>query len=149
MKRLLLLSAAAASMTSSVAHAGPYSDTKLYTQATGDALVLQCDATDPDVGGIGGVCFTLDRTEIRVSISIDDVSTLPVGGGYELVDALGLDQGTVLARGAFCGDISNVLIPPGAVSLVVYVDGAAFGPTDCAPDSSGIGVRGTITASFA
>ena len=148
MKRHLLLAAAAA-MTSSVAHAGPYSDTKLYTQATGDALVLQCDATDPDVGGIGGVCFTLDGTERIVSIAIEDVSTLEVGSGYELVDALGLDQGTVLARGSFCGSVSNVVIPAGAVSLVVYVDGPAFGPTDCAPGGVGIGVRGTITASFA
>jgi hypothetical protein len=73
---------------------------------------------------------------------------MPVGGAYELVDALGLDQGTVLANGAFCDDVANIVIPEGAVSLVVYVDGPAFGPTDCALDGTGIGVRGTITASF-
>lgn len=147
MKPLLAFTALTA-LAMSTAHAEAYSDTKLYTQATGDALTLQCDATDPDLGGIGGVCFTLTGDEASASIAIEDVTTLPVGGAYEFVDALGLDQGTVLASGAFCGSVSSVDVPDGAVSLVVYVDGPVFGPQDCVPTSPGIGLRGTITADF-
>lgn len=147
MKRRMLLPFAILAVAP-VVHAEAYSDTKLYTQATGDALVLQCDATDPEIGGIGGACFTLDRTEERVSITVDDIGPLPVGGAYQLVDALGLDQGTVLAAGTFCDSVANVAIPEDAVSLVVYVDGPMFGPADCGLDGTGIGVRGTITASF-
>lgn len=149
MKRSLLLLPFAVLAVAPSALAEGYTETKLYTQATGDTLVLQCDASDPDLGGIGGVCFDLAGGELGVALTIDDVTGLPVGAAYEFVDAVGLDQGTVLASGAFCGEAANVPVPEGAVSLIVYVDGPVFGPLDCAPESPGIGVRGTITATFA
>jgi hypothetical protein len=147
--RKILLAALAVLMAAGGAQADTRSETKLYTQFAGDALVLQCDASDPDLGGLGGACFDVIGDETSIQITIDDVSGLPVGGYWDFSDAPGLD-GNSLANGSFCGSTAELPIPEGALLLAVYVD-AALGPVDCLGTSPGVGVRGeiTVTSTFA
>lgn len=141
--RKMLLTALVVLMAAGSAQAGTRSETKLYTQAAGDALVLQCDASDPDLGGLGGVCFDLVGDEASVSATIDDISGQPVGGYYQFSDALGLD-GNDLGNGTFCSSSEELTVPAGARSFVIYID-VALGPLDCAPAGAGVGIRGEVT----
>ncbi|MFP5225754.1 MAG: hypothetical protein ACLGH3_09440 [Actinomycetota bacterium] len=140
--RRILLAAMAVLMAMGSAQADTRTETKLYTQLAGDAIVLQCDASDPDLGGLGGACFDLIGDETSVQITIEDVSGLPVGGYWDLSDAIGLD-GNSLANGSFCGSTADIEVPDGAFSLAVYVD-AALGPIDCLGTSPGVGLQGEI-----
>lgn len=152
MKRIVFVALLAALAMGAPAQASheERTETKLYTQLAGDGVVLMCDASDPDLGGLGGVCFDLigDEEDVKQIKIEDEVTGMPVGGYYDFTDALGLEGGESLASGTFCGSVSNLAIPAGAASLIIYVD-VALGPLDCAfPASPGIGVRGTISATY-
>lgn len=125
-------------------------DTRAYTQAAGDNYILLCGTPDPDLGELGGGCFSFLGDEESVSkIEIRDETGLPVGGYYEFTDAFG-ETGENLGSGSFCGSISNLAIPEGANGVGIWVDGPAYGPLDCllSDTSPGIGIKGEIDVTF-
>lgn len=116
-----------------------------YTQVAGDIDAIRCDTNDQSLGGLGGVCFTLQGDETHVtSLRITDDTRLEVGGFYQFTNGAGPDRGDVLSSGGFCVDAANMLVPKGAATLVVYVDGPVTGPLECLGRAAGIGVRGSV-----
>lgn len=137
---------AAMALTLGTAQAGVANrnDSLKYTGVIGDAYVVGCDASDPDLGGLGGVCFTLNAEDTRiVSLGIVDDSGLPVGGLVRYTDQLG-DAGTNLGERSICGSTGSFARPAGANYILVFIDGPVFGPLDCLGTAAGVGTQGHV-----
>lgn len=111
-----------------------YVGTTAFTAGTGCLTGL---GDDPN---LGGACFFVDEDESTVTVSLDDISPLPVGGDLSFIAGSEL-VGSYL----FCDSI-EIAIPEGSSRLIVSAD-TASGALSCL-GSGGPTVAGTITATF-
>jgi hypothetical protein len=94
-----------------------------------------------DDPNIGGACFWVDEEEETVSVTLDDMSPLPVGGDLSFIGG-----GAVLGSVTFCDQILNAKIPAGSSQLIGSTD-SATGALSCL-GRGGPALGGTLTASF-
>lgn len=123
-------------------------ETKLYTQLAGDDQVIDCGASDPDIGGLGGVCFDLWGDELSVkSIRIIDETGMAVGGYYSM---RAVSDGESLSSSQFCDSRTDLAIPEGTTWIGIWIDGPVYGPQDCLLSHStpGIGIRGHVEITY-
>lgn len=89
----------------------------------------------------GGACFWIDEEETTLSVTLDDLSPLPVGGDLSF-----LGGGAVLGSVSFCDQVLNRPIPAGSTQVIVSAD-SATGAISCL-GRGGPALGGTLTAEF-
>lgn len=121
-----------------IANSAQRSETKPYLFG-GDALLTDCELDHSAQLGAGGACFELNGNETKTTIKIHDFTARAVPGIYSFHDS----AENSLQLGQFCGSISNVSVPPGAVTLYVYPAGPVFGVLNC-PSKTAAATTGEI-----
>ena len=150
MKKLLPVLVAAALVGGSV---NSYAASEDYVAGfVGDATIL-CKNETPAGVNVGGACFQTGGSKSSVRVTVNDLLVGTVGFWYAEYNSAGDCQtpdpdveGLCNLQGGFC-DTQLLSLAPSTRSIVVVLDGPAFGPLDC-PDPPGMATAGTIVATF-
>lgn len=107
-----------------------------------DNVCVMGPHTVHQLDNVGGVCFVPRATDKNVSIDIQDVTGLKVGGLLSFSTTTGL-----YSSQRFCDQV-NAPIPANTFVISVVVDGPNTAPYDCPLGSGGVGTTGQVVATF-
>ena len=144
-RHLALVALAAVSLAAAGGQPASASRSESYTYVAGNGDVgsLNCD------GGLkvtettfGGTCFDILVGDTTVSFSTDDATGEVISLTYSFEDAAG---DPMVGYPQVCGGATDLVIPAGAQTLVVYYDTAYTLFNTCGTP----GTTGTVTATYA